>query len=224
MNSKIEVFNGDLSSERLAQHLGACDAYNEELDITGALSVDCEMMGLNPNRDRLCLVQICDDNKNVSLVRISQGQTEAKNLKILLENPKIEKIFHFARADVAFLWQFLGIAVNPVFCTKIASKIARTYTDSHGLKNIVKEFLGIELNKYQQSSDWGREDLSPDQISYAAGDVLYLHEIKERLLEMLERESRLELAQECFQQINLMARLDLMGYEFIFEHNSPNRK
>lgn len=218
-NSKIEVFEGDLSDERLAQHMGANQAYDEK--IQSSLAVDCEMMGLNPHRDRLCLVQICDENHNVSLIQIKQNQNKAPNLQKLLEQENITKLFHYGRADLAHLRFQLGILVNPVFCTKIASKLARTYTDKHGLKENIKEFLGIELNKYQQSSDWGSDYLSQDQIEYAACDVIYLVELKDKLTAILEREGRLELAERCFEQVALLAELDILGYDFLFEHRVP---
>ncbi len=221
--NNITVIKEDLTEEILVKHLSACNVFNEENEeISGFLSVDCEMMGLNPRRDRLCLVQMCDENNNVTLLQILAEQNSAPNLKKLLEHPKVSKIFHFARADMAFLQYHLDIAVNPVFCTKIASKLARTYTEGHGLKSITKEFLSIELNKYQQSSDWGKDKLSNEQMEYAASDVLHLIKLKDILVQMLEREGRLELAQECFKQIYLMSKLDLLGFQNVFEHNSGN--
>ncbi len=216
-NSKPVIFRGDLTEERLLTHLSA-GAGDEKF-----LAVDCEMMGLKPVRDRLCLVQMCDEHGNVSLVQIGAEQQEAPNLKRLLEAKNITKLFHFARADLAFLRYQLGILVNPVFCTKIASKLARTYTDRHGLREVAREFVNIDLNKNQQSSDWGRDKLTPEQIEYAANDVLYLIEIRNILQEMLEREGRLELATKCFEALPLMVELDLLEYDFVFEHHPPNK-
>jgi len=213
-NSKPVIFKQDLTPERLALHLGAGGD-------KGALAVDCEMMGLKPVRDRLCLVQMCDESGNVSLVQIASEQQEAPNLKTLLESTKVTKIFHFGRADLAFLRYQLGILVNPVFCTKIASKLARTYTDRHGLREVAREFLGIDLNKNQQSSDWGKDALSQEQIDYACNDVLYLVELKNTLEKILMREGRLELAERCFNQLPLMVELDLLEYDYVFEHNTP---
>ncbi|MDX1919257.1 MAG: hypothetical protein SFU25_00815 [Candidatus Caenarcaniphilales bacterium] len=205
------IFKKDLTPERLNQHLTS-GAY---------LAVDCEMMGLKPPRDRLCLVQMCDEAGNVSLVQIAPEQQEAPNLKQLLESDKITKIFHFARADLAFLRFQLGILVQPVFCTKVASKLARTYTERHGLRELAREFIGVDLNKNQQSSDWGRDKLSDEQIEYASNDVLFLNELKNILITMLEREERLDLAYKCFETLPLMVELDLLNYDFVFEHNTP---
>ncbi len=213
-SNKPLILRGDLTQERLLTHLSAGGE-------KGSLSVDCEMMGLKPIRDRLCLVQMCDENRNVTLLQIEPDQQEAPNLKILLEAPNITKLFHFARADLSFLRYQLGILVNPVFCTKIASKLARTYTDRHGLREVAREFLNIDLNKNQQSSDWGRNNLSPEQVEYAANDVLHLIEIKNVLTEMLYREDRLELAEKCFAQLPLMVELDLLEYDYVFEHHPP---
>jgi ribonuclease D len=213
-NKKPQIFRADLTQERLKEHLGAAGE-------KGFLAVDCEMMGLKTVRDRLCLVQMCDEDGNVSLVQIEPEQQEAPNLKILLQAPNITKIFHFARADLAFLRYQLGILVNPVFCTKVGSKLARTYTDRHGLREVAREFLNIDLNKNQQSSDWGREKLSQEQIDYAANDVLFLNDIRKAMTEILEREGRLELAERCFAQIPLMSELDVLEYDYVFEHHAP---
>jgi ribonuclease D len=202
---KIQVFKGDLTEERLKQHQQA----------GGNLAVDCEMMGLKPNRDRLCLVQMSDQAGNISLIQIASDQQEAPHLKTLLEDPDVCKLFHFARADLAFL------RFAPVFCTKIASKLARTYTEKHGLRELAREFLGVDLNKNQQSSDWGKDKLTDEQIEYAANDVIFLIELKNILLQMLVREDRDALAYKCFEQIPLMVELDLLNYDFVFEHNSP---
>ena len=176
-------------------------------------------MGLNPLRDRLCLVQLCDTEGYSSAIRIERGQTNAPNLQKLLEIPSILKIFHFARFDLATLQHHLDIEVAPVFCTKIASKLARTYSPRHGLKELVKEIAGIELDKSAQSSDWGNvHDLSNEQLAYAANDVRYLHELSKRLTLMLQREGRWHLAEECFQCLPTFIRLDLLQYHNIFEH------
>jgi ribonuclease D len=213
-NNRPVILKNDLTPERLAIHLAAAGE-------KGLLSVDCEMMGLKPIRDRLCLVQMADENGNITLLQIETDQQEAPNLKILLESEKVIKIFHFARADLAFLRYQLGILVNPVFCTKIASKLARTYTDRHGLRELAREFVGIDLNKNQQSSDWGKDTLSQEQIEYAANDVVYLIQLKNMLEKVLIRENRFELAEKCFEQIHLMVELDLLEYDFVFEHNNP---
>ena len=184
-----------------------------------AIAVDTETMGLNPLRDRLCLIQLCDPKGYVSAVRIARGQTEAPNLKQILEAQAITKIFHFARFDLATLQHHLGIVTTPVFCTKIASKVARTYSPSHGLKSLVKELEGIELDKSQQSSDWGNVDaLSDEQLSYAANDVRYLHSLRNKLTNMLKREERWELVQQCLACLPTFVELDLKQHSNVFEH------
>ncbi|AOX01030.1 MULTISPECIES: ribonuclease H-like domain-containing protein [Moorena] len=184
-----------------------------------SLAVDTETMGLIYQRDRLCLVQLCDPRGRVTFVRIDKGQTEAPRLKQLLEATNVLKVFHFARFDVAMLRQNLGIEVNPVFCTKIASKLARTYTSSHGLKELVKELERIDLDKSAQSSDWGNvANLSDQQLEYAANDVRYLLNVRQKLINMLEREDRWELAQQCFEALPTMVSLDLLHYRDVFEH------
>lgn len=184
-----------------------------------AIAVDTETMGLNPLRDRLCLIQLCDSKGYVSAVRIARGQIEAPHLKQLLEAQAITKIFHFARFDLATLQHHLDIVTAPVFCTKIASKIARTYSPSHGLKSLVKELEGIELDKSQQSSDWGNVDaLSDEQLSYAANDVRYLHSLRHQLTDMLKREERWELLQQCLTCLPTYVELDLRQYSGVFEH------
>lgn len=176
-------------------------------------------MGLIYQRDRLCLVQLCDPKGRVSAVRIAKGQTEAPNLKQLLEAANILKVFHFARFDVAMLRQNLGIQVTPVFCTKIASKLARTYTNRHGLKELVLELEKVELDKSSQSSDWGNAaNLSDEQLDYAANDVRYLLSVRQKLITMLQREDRWELAQQCFETLSVIVDLDLLHYKDIFEH------
>jgi ribonuclease D len=184
-----------------------------------AIAVDTETMGLIPQRDRLCLVQLCDPNGFVAAIRISKGQTAAPNLKQLMENEQIVKVFHFARFDVAQLNYTFGIKTHPIFCTKIASKLVRTYTSSHGLKSLVQELAKVELDKTSQSSDWGNsQNLSISQLSYAAYDVRYLISMKDKLIEMLTREERLGLAQRCFECIPVFVSLDLELFSNIFEH------
>jgi ribonuclease D len=176
-------------------------------------------MGLIYQRDRLCLVQLCDPKGRVTAVRIAKGQTEAPNLKQLLEAANVLKVFHFARFDVAMLRQNLGIQVTPVFCTKIASKLARTYTNRHGLKELVLELEKVELDKSSQSSDWGNAaNLSDEQLDYAANDVRYLLSVRQKLITMLQREERWELAQQCFETLSVIVALDLLHYKDIFEH------
>ena len=184
-----------------------------------AIAVDTETMGLLPLRDRLCLVQIADDKGKVTVVRIAKGQTEAPNLKKLLEATSVLKIFHFARFDLATLRHYLDIMVNPVFCTKIASKLVRTYTPRHGLKEVVQELEKVELDKSAQSSDWGNAaNLSDTQLSYAANDVRYLVSVQRKLAEMLKREERLELASDCFKCLPTIVKLDLLQFKDLFEH------
>jgi ribonuclease D len=184
-----------------------------------ALAVDTETMGLLPQRDRLCLVQLCDTSGRVTVVRIARGQTEAPNLKQLMEAADVVKVFHFARFDVAQMWYHLSIQVQPIFCTKIASKLARTYSPRHGLKELVQELEGVELDKTSQSSDWGNAaNLSDKQLSYAANDVRYLLSVQQKLIAMLQREERWELAQQCFECLPTLVTLDLLQYKDIFEH------
>jgi ribonuclease D len=183
------------------------------------IAVDTETMGLLPHRDRLCLVQLCDDKEQVSVIKITRGQTTAPHLKELMETASIEKVFHFARFDVAALQHNLGIATQSIFCTKIASKLARTYSSRHGLKELVMELCGVELDKRAQSSDWGNADaLSVEQLSYASNDVRYLIPMREQLEIMLRREDRWDLAVACFQCLPTFVNLDLRLYENIFEH------
>ena len=180
---------------------------------TGAVAIDSETMGLKPRRDRLCLVQLSSGDGNAHLVRFKKGVYEAPRLKALLSDKNIVKIFHYARFDVAVLLHFLGVVTAPVYCTKIASKLARTYTDRHGLKDLTQELLGIELSKVQQSSDWGADDLTPEQLEYAASDVYHLHAMREKLDVMLAREGRSALAQASFDYVAARAALDLMGFD-----------
>lgn len=189
---------------------------------SGAVAIDTETMGLNPQRDRLCLVQISDGSGDEHLVRFKPGSAyDAPVLKAILTDPNRLKLFHFARFDIAALQQALGVVTAPVYCTKIASKLIRTYTDRHGLKELVRELLGQEVSKQQQSSDWGSQTLSEAQLSYAASDVLHLHGLRERLNVMLAREGRTELAQACFDFLPTRAELDLSGWENedIFAHS-----
>ena len=184
-----------------------------------ALAVDTEAMGLIHGRDRLCLIQICDELDNVIFIRVGKDQHSAPNLKSIFENKRIEKVFHFARFDVAALASNLNIAVDPVFCTKIASKIGRTYSPRHGLKEVIMETVGVELDKQAQSSDWGKiGDLSQQQLIYAANDVRYLLGAKQKLKEMLKREDRWELAKKCFECIPVFSELDRRRFSNIFDH------
>ena len=185
-----------------------------------SVAIDTETLGLKPARDKLCLVQISTGDGNAVLVQMDRSKYDAPNLKSLLANPMVLKIFHFARFDVAVLKQYLDVDTAPLFCTKIASKLVRTYTDRHGLKELVRELLGIDLNKLQQSSDWGAHSLTDAQKAYAAEDVVYLHELKQRLEQMLEREGRTALAKSCFEFLPTRAALDLLGWpeEDVFAH------
>ncbi|MBD2281530.1 MAG: ribonuclease D [Dolichospermum sp. DEX189] len=204
----FQVSDRDLSDEILAEYL-----------TSPAIAVDTETMGLLPGRDRLCLVQLCNPEGQVTAIRISRGQTVAPNLKVLMEATDIVKVFHFARFDVATLRQNLDIIVQPIFCTKIASKLARTYTNRHGLKDVVLELEKVELDKSSQCSDWGNaSNLSDAQLSYAANDVRYLLSVREKLTTMLEREERSQVAQECFQVLPTIVTLDLLQFKDLFEH------
>jgi ribonuclease D len=186
----------------------------------GAVAVDTETMGLDPRRDRLCVVQLSPGDGSADVIQIGPGATDAPNLKRLLADTSVLKIFHFARFDIAILSKTFGVMPQPLYCTKVASRLSRTYTDKHGLKDLVRELLGIDLSKQQQSSDWGAEQLSEAQVSYAAADVLHLHALKSRLDAMLAREGRQELAAACFRFLPDRARLDLAGWgaEDIFSH------
>lgn len=208
MADDFQICDRDLGDDLLAQYLEA-----------DAIACDTETMGLIPQRDRLCLVQLADPLGRVSAIRIELGQREAPNLKRLMEAPQILKLFHFARFDLATLRYHLGIETTPVFCTKIASKLSRTYSPRHGLKDLVKELEGIELDKTAQSSDWGNAmNLSEEQLRYAANDVRYLHGAQQKLTAMLRRESRWELAQQCFDCLPTLVSLDLLQYGNVFEH------
>ncbi len=190
------------------------------LDLGSTVAIDTETMGLDPNRDRLCLVQLSGGGGVCHIVQFAQDSYEAPNLAKLLTDAARTKIFHFARFDIAMMKRHMGVMCQPVFCTKVASRLTRTYTDRHGLKDICKELLGVDVNKQQQSSDWGAAELSQDQLHYAATDVLYLHALKDRLAEMLAREGRTEMADACFRFLPTRAELDLAGWaaEDIFSH------
>ncbi|MBT8415031.1 MAG: ribonuclease D [Boseongicola sp.] len=192
----------------------------DDLDLGDMVAIDCETMGLNPHRDRLCLVQLSGGDGNAHLVQIAKGQTRAPNLERLLTDPKVLKLFHFGRFDIAAMYHAFGALTAPVYCTKIASKLVRTYTDRHGLKNLLDELLGVDISKMQQMSDWGAADLSEAQLAYAASDVLYLHGLREKLNERLEREGRMDLAEAAFDFLPTRARLDLAGWPEIdiFSH------
>jgi ribonuclease D len=201
----IRLHRGDLPSEAALSNI---------------VAIDTETLGLNPHRDRLCLVQLSFGNGDAELVQIAKGQTRAPNLEKLLADHRILKLFHFGRFDLAILAKTFGFMPAPVYCTKIASKLTRTYTDRHGLKDLVRELVGVEISKQQQSSDWGAGLLSDAQQTYAASDVLYLHQLKDRLDLMLAREGRTELAQACFDFLPTRAQLDLAGWPEvdIFSH------
>lgn len=191
-----------------------------DLDLGKEVAIDTEAMGLNPHRDRLCLVQLSSGDGVCHLVQISPNQTQTPNLTKLLSDPTVTKIFHFARFDVAILKHTFGVIEGPVYCTKIASKLCRTFTDRHGLKDLCRELLGIDISKAQQSSDWGNPSLSQDQLIYAATDVLYLHRLKDILEATLKRENRHDLAKACFDFLETCTDLDLLGFNDlnIFKH------
>lgn len=184
----------------------------DDLELGPVVAIDCETMGLNPHRDRLCLIQMSGGDGNVHLVQVAKGQTEAPNLCRMLTDPKVLKLFHFGRFDIAAMHHAFGALAAPVYCTKIASKMTRTFTDRHGLKYLLQDLVGIDISKQQQQSDWGAENLSDAQLDYAASDVLYLHRLKAVLDEMLAREGRTALAQSCFDFLPARARLDLEGW------------
>lgn len=184
----------------------------DDLDMGPVVAIDCETMGLNPHRDRLCLIQMSGGDGNVHLVQVEKGQTEAPNLCRMLTDPEVLKLFHFGRFDIAAMYHAFGALAAPVYCTKIASKMTRTFTDRHGLKYLLQDLVGVDISKQQQQSDWGAENLSDAQLDYAASDVLYLHRLKEELDEMLAREGRTQLAQSCFDFLPARARLDLEGW------------
>ncbi|WP_114293103.1 ribonuclease D [Pseudosulfitobacter sp. DSM 107133] len=190
------------------------------LNLGPVVAIDCETMGLNPHRDRLCVVQLSGGDGNAHMVQIARGQTEAPNLCALLENPDVLKLFHYGRFDIAAMLNAFGAVTAPVYCTKIASKLVRTYTDRHGLKNLLQELLSVDISKHQQSSDWGADKLTDAQLDYAASDVLYLHRLREALNKRLLREDRMEIAQSCFDFLPTRAKLDLAGWpdSDIFAH------
>ena len=190
------------------------------LDLGPVVAIDGETMGLHPHRDRLCVVQMSGGDGHAHLVQVGLGQSAAPNLCRMLQDPGVLKLFHFGRFDIAALYNAFGALAAPVYCTKIASKLVRTYTDRHGLKNLLQELLGVDISKQQQSSDWGAPDLSAAQLDYAASDVLHLHRLKERLDAMLLREGRMALAQSCFEFLPARAQLDLAGWADtdIFSH------
>ncbi|PSL18035.1 ribonuclease D [Shimia abyssi] len=190
------------------------------LDLGPIVAIDCETMGLNPHRDRLCVIQMSGGDGNAHIVQVSKGQTSAPNLCAMLENPDVLKLFHFGRFDIAAMLNAFGALTTPVYCTKIASKLIRTYTDRHGLKNLLQELLGVDISKQQQMSDWGSETLTSAQLDYAASDVLYLHRLRDELNKRLAREGRTDMAQACFEFLPIRAQLDLAGWpeQDIFAH------
>ncbi|QDY71301.1 ribonuclease D [Qingshengfaniella alkalisoli] len=203
----------------MANHLYQNDL-PDGLDLGPVVAIDCETMGLNPHRDRLCVIQMSDGDGNAHLVQVAKGQTAAPNLSRMLTDPEVLKLFHFGRFDIAAMYHAFGALAAPVYCTKIASKLVRTYTDRHGLKNLLSELIDIDISKQQQMSDWGAPELTDAQLSYAASDVLYLHALRDKLNERLEREGRMELAQSCFDFLPTRAVLDLQGWpeQDIFAH------
>ena len=203
----------------MANHLYHGDL-PEGLDLGPVVAIDCETMGLNPHRDRLCVVQMSGGDGVAHILQIAKGQTKAPNLCRMLTDPNVLKLFHFGRFDIAAMQNAFGALTAPVYCTKIASKLVRTYTDRHGLKNLLQELLGIDISKQQQMSDWGAPTLSDAQLEYAASDVLYLHQLRDKLNARLEREGRMELAQSCFDFLPTRAQLDLEGWPEIdiFSH------
>ena len=204
----------------MTNHLHISDL-PDDLDLGPMVAIDCETMGLHPHRDRLCVVQLSGGDGDAHMVQIKLGQTEAPNLCKLLTDPNVLKLFHFGRFDIAAMLNAFGVVTAPVYCTKIASRLVRTYTDRHGLKNLLQELLGVDISKQQQSSDWGADTLSDAQLAYAASDVLYLHQLRDALNAMLLREQRLEMAQACFDFLPMRAQLDLAGWPDtdIFAHS-----
>jgi ribonuclease D len=195
----------------MANHLSTGDL-PDGLDLGPVVAIDCETMGLDPHRDRLCVVQLSGGDGNAHLVQVARGQTEAPNLCRLLRDETVLKLFHFGRFDIAAMYHTFGALAAPVYCTKIASRMVRTYTDRHGLKALTQELLSVDISKQQQSSDWGAADLTAAQLDYAASDVLYLHQLRDKLNGMLEREGRTALAQACFDFLPTRALLDLEGW------------
>jgi ribonuclease D len=208
MANTIRFHEGDISETDAARY-------------TGAIAIDTETLGLVPRRDRLCVVQLSLGDGTADVIRIAAGQKQAPNLVSMLADPTRQKIFHFGRFDIAVLFHTFGVTASPVFCTKIASRLARTYTDRHGLKDNLKELLDIDISKQQQSSDWAADILSPAQLEYAASDVLHLHALRDKLTARLLRDGRMELAEACFSFLPTRAKLDLLGWEEtdIFAHS-----
>jgi ribonuclease D len=208
MTATIRLHKGDISATDAARY-------------TGAIAIDTETLGLIPRRDRLCVVQLSPGDGTADVVQIAKGQTTAPNLIALLADHKQEKIFHFGRFDIAVLFHTFGVTTSPVFCTKIASRLIRTYTDRHGLKDNLKEMLDIDVSKVQQQSDWAAETLSQAQLEYAASDVLHLHALRAKLQERLDRDGRADMAKSCFEFLPTRAKLDLLGWEEtdIFAHS-----
>jgi ribonuclease D len=205
---EIRLHKGDISADDAKRY-------------TGDIAIDTETLGLIPRRDRLCVVQMSPGDGTADVIQIAKGQAQAPNLTALLADSSKRKLFHFGRFDIAVLFHAFGVTCAPVFCTKIASKLTRTYTDRHGLKDVTRELLEVDLSKQQQSSDWAAETLSPAQLDYAASDVLHLHALTEKLTERLNREDRLAIANACFEFLPTRAKLDLMGWEEsdIFAHS-----
>jgi ribonuclease D len=204
----------------VANHLYQNDL-PDGLDLGPIVAIDCETMGLNPHRDRLCVIQMSGGDGDAHIVQVARGQTEAPNLCRMLEDPNVLKLFHFGRFDIAAMYHAFGALAAPVYCTKIASRLVRTYTDRHGLKNLTQEMIGVDISKQQQMSDWGAETLTDAQLDYAASDVLYLHRLRDALNLRLEREGRTEIAQACFDFLPTRAKLDLAGWPEIdiFAHS-----
>ncbi|WP_371170105.1 ribonuclease D [Aliiroseovarius sp. 2305UL8-7] len=203
----------------MANHLYKRDL-PDGLDLGPIVAIDCETMGLNPHRDRLCVVQMSSGDGDAHLVQVEKGQTSAPNLERMLADPNVLKLFHFGRFDIAAMLNAFGVVTAPVYCTKIASKLIRTYTDRHGLKNLLDQLLKVDISKQQQMSDWGAEELTKAQLDYAASDVLYLHKLRDELNQRLEREGRMDMAQACFDFLPMRAQLDLAGWpeQDIFAH------
>jgi len=206
--AEIRTHKGDISDQAMARY-------------TGDIAVDTETLGLVPRRDRLCVVQLSPGDGSADVIQIAAGQKRAPNLVALLRDRKRRKLFHYGRFDIAVLFHAFGVTATPVFCTKIASRLSRTYTDRHGLKDVTRELLGIDLSKQQQSSDWAAETLTPAQLDYAASDVLHLHALTEKLTERLKRDGREAHAKACFEFLPTRAKLDLLGWEEIdiFAHS-----
>lgn len=203
----------------MANHLYQNDL-PDDLDLGPIVAIDCETMGLNPHRDRLCLIQMSGGDGECHLVQVAKGQTTAPNLCKMLADPNVLKLFHFGRFDIAAMQNAFGTLTAPVYCTKIASKLVRTFTDRHGLKTLLQDMVGVDISKHQQQSDWGAETLTEAQLTYAASDVLYLHQLKDAFDVMLAREGRTEIAQACFDFLPMRAKLDLEGWPEtdIFSH------